>query len=121
MIKYFKILLIIGFGYLFTETKAQESEGKIRILFIFDGSNSMNAQWEKSSKISIAKSLMIQTMDSLRSLENIELALRIYGHQSKILPGKQDCSDTNSFDENKNVTSADITRQMFIDIFLLNR
>ena len=94
MIKYFKILLIIGFGYLFTETKAQESEGKIRILFIFDGSNSMNAQWEKSSKISIAKSLMIQTMDSLRSLENIELALRIYGHQSKILPGKQDCSDT---------------------------
>ena len=48
----------------------------------------------KSSKISIAKSLMIQTMDSLRFLENIELALRIYGHQSKILPGKQDCFDT---------------------------
>jgi Ca-activated chloride channel family protein len=73
---------------------SQENDGKIRILFIFDGSNSMNAQWEKSSKIAIAKRLMTQTMDSLRGLENVELALRIYGHQSKILPGKQDCSDT---------------------------
>jgi Ca-activated chloride channel family protein len=73
---------------------AQDNEGKIRILFIFDGSNSMNAQWENSSKINVAKKLMTQTMDSLRSLENVDLALRIYGHQTRILPGKQDCSDT---------------------------
>ena len=94
MIKYFKTLLFISLALLSFNKNAQESDGKIRILFIFDGSNSMNAQWENSSKISIAKRLMIQTMDSLRSLENVELALRIYGHQTKILPGKQDCSDT---------------------------
>ena len=94
MIKYFKTLLFISLALLSFTNNAQESDGKIRILFIFDGSNSMNAQWENSSKISIAKRLMIQTMDSLRSLENVELALRIYGHQTKILPGKQDCSDT---------------------------
>lgn len=94
MIKYFKTLLFISLAFLSFTKNAQESDGKIRILFIFDGSNSMNAQWENSSKISIAKRLMIQTMDSLRSLENVELALRIYGHQTKILPGKQDCSDT---------------------------
>ena len=94
MIKYLKTLLFISLALLSFSKNAQEVDGKIRILFIFDGSNSMNAQWENSSKISIAKRLMIQTMDSLRSLENVELALRIYGHQTKILPGKQDCSDT---------------------------
>ena len=67
---------------------SQDNEGKIRILFIFDGSNSMNAQWENSSKINVAKKLMTQTMDSLKSLENVDLALRIYGHQTRILPGK---------------------------------
>ena len=74
-------------------SKAQE-ESKIRILFIFDGSNSMNAQWENSSKILVAKKLLIQTMDSLKGLENVDLALRIYGHQTRIAPGKHDCSDT---------------------------
>jgi Ca-activated chloride channel family protein len=94
MIKYFKIFIFLCLGFFSSIIRGQENDGKIRILFIFDGSNSMNAQWEKSSKIAIAKKLMTQTMDSLRGLENVELALRIYGHQSKILPGKQDCSDT---------------------------
>ena len=85
------ISLLLLFSCLFTI--AQE-DSKIRILFIFDGSNSMNAQWENSSKILVAKKLMIQTMDSLKGLENVDLALRIYGHQTRIVPGKQDCSDT---------------------------
>ncbi|MBM77640.1 MAG: von willebrand factor type a [Crocinitomicaceae bacterium] len=77
----------------FSQNDKQE-DGKIRILFIFDGSNSMNAQWEKSSKIAIAKKLMLQTLDSLKNLENVDLALRVYGHQTRIVPGNQDCSDT---------------------------
>ena len=36
----------------------------------------MNAQWGNSSKISIAKQLMIQTMDSLKSLENVEISIK---------------------------------------------
>ena len=88
---YSTIFLIV---FSLSSFKSQEDQGKIRILFIFDGSNSMNAQWENSSKIEIAKRLMTQTMDSLRELENVDLALRIYGHQTKIMPGKQDCSDT---------------------------
>ncbi len=95
MSKKAKIFIFSSLFLLFSIVSyAQDNEGKIRILFIFDGSNSMNAQWENSSKITIAKKLMTQTMDSLKSLENVELALRIYGHQSRILPGKQDCSDT---------------------------
>ena len=37
---------------------------------------------------------MIRTIDSLKMLENVEIALRMYGHQTKIVPGNQDCSDT---------------------------
>lgn len=74
---------------------AQEKEPtKTRILFIFDGSNSMNAQWEKGTKIKIAKRLLTQTLDSLKGIENIEIGLRMYGHQTRIIPGHQDCSDT---------------------------
>ncbi len=94
MIKKKYIFLVLIFTFFFKLFNAQDQEGKIRILFIFDGSNSMNAQWENSSKIIVAKKLMIQTMDSLRMLENVDLALRIYGHQTRIAPGKQDCSDT---------------------------
>ena len=75
MIKYFKIFIFLCLGFFSSIMLGQENDGKIRILFIFDGSNSMNAQWGKSSKIAIAKRLMTQTMDSLRGLENVELSL----------------------------------------------
>ena len=91
-----RIILYILFSLTITSSYfSQENEtGTIRMLFIFDGSNSMNAQWEKSSKIKIAKALMTQTLDSLKYLDNVEVALRMYGHQTRIVPGQQDCSDT---------------------------
>ena len=55
--KYFFISLISSF--LITNVYTQNNEGKIRILFIFDGSNSMNAQWAESSKIASRPVLMI--------------------------------------------------------------
>lgn len=91
-----KNLLVIALLSFFSLSSAlaQNSGEKIRILFIFDASNSMNAQWQNSSKIKVARELMLQTLDSLAYLDNVELALRLYGHQTKILPGQQDCSDT---------------------------
>ena len=84
---YFKIfILILLSSFNSVDAISQNEDGKIRILFIFDGSNSMNAQWGNSSKITVAKKLMIQTMDSLKMLENVELALRMYGHQTRIAP-----------------------------------
>ena len=79
-------LLLIGLSPISVFSQPENQDGKIRILFIFDGSNSMNAQWEKSSKIAVAKSLMMQTLDSLKNLENVDLALRVYGHQTRIMP-----------------------------------
>ena len=76
-------------------SSAQSNEPEVtRILFIFDGSNSMNGQWQQSSKIKVAKQLMFETMDELKGLENVEVGLRMYGHQTKIYPGQQDCNDT---------------------------
>jgi len=63
-----------------------------RVLIIFDASYSMIGQWESDSKMRIAKKLLGELLDSLEQTPNLELALRCYGHQSKVPP--QDCGDT---------------------------
>lgn len=65
-----------------------------RILFVFDASNSMNGYWERERKIEVATRLLIESLDNLADAENVELALRVYGHQTKHIPGQQDCDDT---------------------------
>lgn len=86
------ILLIFNTGI--AAQQAEDEGEKIRILFIFDASNSMNATWQTQSRIAVARKLMTQTLDSLKGVENIEMGLRIYGHQKRIMPGQQDCEDT---------------------------
>lgn len=63
-----------------------------RILFIFDASQSMLGEWESDIKINIARRFLIETVDSLEKMPNVEMALRVYGHQSPVPP--QDCNDT---------------------------
>ena len=63
-----------------------------RMLFLFDGSQSMLGNWESDKKINIARNLLFHMIDSLDKLEYIEMALRVYGHQSPVPP--QDCNDT---------------------------
>ena len=65
---------------------------KSRILFIFDASNSMAGQWDGERKIDIAREILVDMVDSLEKMPNVEMALRIYGHQSPVPP--QDCNDT---------------------------
>ena len=65
-----------------------------RILFILDASNSMNASWGEQTRIEVAKELLAQSVDSLKGSANLEIALRVYGHQSPITPTFQDCNDT---------------------------
>jgi Ca-activated chloride channel family protein len=70
----------------------KESPQLTRILFLFDASNSMYGQWQSGVKIDIAKKLLGQLLDSLQPIENLQLALRVYGHQKPVTP--QDCDDT---------------------------
>ena len=69
-----------------------KKESVNRILFIFDASGSMAYTWESGSKIKIAKNLLSNMVDSLRSIENLEIGLRVYGHRTS--HHLEDCDDT---------------------------
>ncbi|MCB0770617.1 MAG: VWA domain-containing protein [Flavobacteriales bacterium] len=65
-----------------------------RMLFVMDASNSMNAFWGNQPKINTARELLLDAIAKLEGQPDLELALRLYGHQTPIQPGKQDCDDT---------------------------
>jgi Ca-activated chloride channel family protein len=65
-----------------------------RMLFVFDASNSMNAFWGNRPKIETARELLLKSLQRLEGQPDLELALRLYGHQTPIQAGKQDCDDT---------------------------
>ena len=75
-----------------TQTAPESREQITRILFVFDASQSMYGQWQSDEKIRIARDLMIHILDSLKTVPNLEMALRVYGHQKPYPP--QDCDDT---------------------------
>jgi len=87
------MLLLVGSTAL-GQSKGDAPKPKLtRILFIFDASNSMNGVWENQPKINVATRLLSEVLDSLQGIENLELALRFFGHQKNYLQG-QDCDDT---------------------------
>lgn len=72
---------------------AQQPPPLTRILFIFDASNSMNGVWNDKPKIDVATKLLSQALDSLATIDHLQLAMRVYGHEKNYLKG-QDCDDT---------------------------
>tara|TARA_R110002050_G_scaffold300621_3_gene471030 strand:- start:4251 stop:5633 length:1383 start_codon:yes stop_codon:yes gene_type:complete len=84
----FSLLLIVQLGF-----SQNPTPQLTRILFIYDGSNSMNGQWEGQSKHITAKNLLNTALDSLRDVQNLQVALRVYGHSKSYLSG-QECNDT---------------------------
>lgn len=54
----------------------------------------MNGKWEGATKIEHARRIFSETIDELEGIPNLEVALRVYGHQSPITPTFQDCNDT---------------------------
>ena len=76
------------------QVTSEESAGPTRILFVFDASNSMNAFWGGNRKIETASHLLSETLKGLHQSDDLELGLRVYGHGTKHVPGKQDCDDT---------------------------
>ena len=94
-------LLLLGFGMapllnlapgLHAQDVTTGYQPTSRILFIFDASNSMVGQWDGMRKIDVAREILLDMVDSLEQMPNVEMGLRVYGHQSPVSP--QDCSDT---------------------------
>ena len=71
-----------------------QQEKTTRILFILDASNSMNSTWDKQTRLEGAKEVLLQAMEQFKGVPNVEIALRIYGHQTPITNDTQDCNDT---------------------------
>lgn len=90
------LLLVICYLILVADSFAQPLPQKTRMLFVFDDSFSMFGEWQSGKKIEVAKKLMSQFLDSLtdNTSSDIEIALRVYGHQSSLWPGPVNCEDT---------------------------
>ena len=91
------VILFLLFHQLSAQTNKQSSshynkEQLTRILFIFDASNSMWGDWQSDKKINIAHRILSKMIDSLEKVPNLELALRVYGHQKEF--PLYDCNDT---------------------------
>ncbi len=69
-----------------------QTKVKTRILFVLDASGSMYATMDKDNRINVAKRILTKLMDSLERAKGVEVALRVYGHNSP--PSKHDCKDT---------------------------
>ncbi len=94
LLKYTILTFILLFAgtQVFGQKVEQSIPEKTRILFLFDASGSMMAPWENTLRITAAKKILADLVDSLKVNDNVELALRAYGHQS---PAKeQNCKDT---------------------------
>ncbi|MBI9054277.1 MAG: VWA domain-containing protein [Bacteroidales bacterium] len=85
-------LFLISVNVIIAQNKNMPEPPTSRILFIFDASQSMYGSWESGKKISIARKYLISIVDSLEKVDNVQMALRVYGHQSPVPP--QDCNDT---------------------------
>jgi Ca-activated chloride channel family protein len=95
--KYAIPFLFIGFFSMavFGQNQLQikaEKPLKTRLLFVFDGSQSMYGRWQQQQKIEVARRLLTHLVDSLANSENIEMALRVYGDQFSVPP--QVCEDS---------------------------
>lgn len=63
-----------------------------RVLFLLDASGSMLTRWGRDSKWESAVRILSDIADSLSRQPNVEIALRVYGHQTLMI--EKDCYDT---------------------------
>ncbi|MCX6251537.1 MAG: VWA domain-containing protein [Bacteroidetes bacterium] len=90
---FFPFILAFSFSGFGQGPRVQEKpKPTSRILFVFDASQSMIGKWQSDTKFNIATRLFSSILDSLKNMENLEIGLRLYGHQRLYPPG--DCKDT---------------------------
>ncbi len=91
-ILFLSLLFLIAPAYGQARKEPEKPKPVTRILFVFDASQSMFGRWQSDTKFNIATRLFSALLDSLRNTTDLELALRVYGHQKPFPP--QDCSDS---------------------------
>jgi len=89
---FYIVIAFLFFAFGATGLKAQ-GPPTIRVLFIFDASNSMYEQWDHTPKITFAKRVLTELVDSLRTIPNLQMALRTLGADYALSPHRN-CEDT---------------------------
>ena len=122
--KKIKILLLSSLFFVgsFDAYSQQKQEPVNRILFIFDASQSMLGRWQSGRKIDIARKLLYNMLDSLKTMDNLEIGLRVYGHQKSYPP--QDCDDTRlevDFGKSNDVTERIKVKLKIIRVIKINK
>lgn len=93
MTKIFIIPLVLLSTICFGQIYSQKPPEKTNILFLLDASGSMLGTWDKNyTKMTVAKKLLANLVDSLQNEPNVSVALRVYGHQYH--RKYQNCTDT---------------------------
>jgi Ca-activated chloride channel family protein len=91
-----KTKLLLFFCWLATAANAQRPQQlmpeKTRLLLVLDASGSMLSKWDNDLRINIAKDKIAAFVDSLRRNPNVEMALRVYGHQFDFK--QKNCTDS---------------------------
>jgi len=90
--RWYALVVISIFALSDVECLQAQAPNKTRILFLLDASGSMYAQMGRDNRMDVAKRLLGKMVDSLRDKPNLEIALRVYGHQTT--KDKQNCKDT---------------------------
>lgn len=74
------------------QEQIQEKVETTRLLFVFDASQSMFGRWNYQQKIFAAREILSNFLDSLATVENVEVAFRVFGDQYPVPP--QVCEDS---------------------------
>jgi Ca-activated chloride channel homolog len=96
IIKLISILFCVAGAPVYGQLQVQQKlPERTRILFVLDGSGSMEALWgpNDESRMDIAKKILVKLVDSLKANPSVELALRAYGH--RFTRQANNCQDSN--------------------------
>jgi len=91
-----KILFLFVFSLSATAQPSSLNDNKrTRILFLLDASGSMQSKWgpgNSETRMHSAKKILTEMIDLLDKRGDVELGLRVYGHQSMLT--EKNCKDT---------------------------
>jgi len=75
------VLIVLASGISYGQQEDLKVPKLTRILFILDASGSMTDKFDGKPRMDVAKEILSKLVDSLKNSPNLELALRVYGHQ----------------------------------------
>ena len=72
----------------------------------------MLGQWSGEQKMKVASRLLSNLMDSLKSIEDLEVGMRVYGHQFSVAAGDRSCDAISGSDRAAAAIGADAVTRM---------